>query len=262
MPYCHPKKGEKKSLAGISILILTICIQFLTIFLGSEYGIGGAAGWAVVWTLLRSAFVKPRVSSSSGLGGRAEASRPLTRVAGTENAGITIPEDTVVVTFQDSVFYPNAQRVKTEVLESIQLVYPSVQNPNYRADTARSWSVAGERRLERLRKERNITMKEMPLSVVVWDFTMVPFIDVTGVTALAELKDDIRRQLGSYVEIRMVNLTPGVVQRFERARWQLSEVDGPQDESADIIYPSLERAVWDERELVKDGLKGVVTEKA
>ncbi|KAI1165353.1 sulfate permease [Nemania serpens] len=235
---------------------------FVTVFVGSEYGIGGAAGWAVVWTLLRSAFVNPKVSTNSGLGGRVDASRPLTRVAGTENAGITIPEDTVVVTFQDSVFYPNAQRTKTRVLESIQLVYPSVQNPNYRADTARSWSVAGERRLEKLRKERNIVMKEMPLSVVVWDFTMVPFIDVTGVTALAELKDDIRRQLGSFVEIRMVNLTPGVIQRFERARWQLSEVDGAQDEGADIIYPSLERAVWDERELVKETLQGVVTEKA
>ncbi|KAJ8120631.1 hypothetical protein O1611_g10318 [Lasiodiplodia mahajangana] len=102
----------------------------------------------------------------------------------------------------------------------------------------------------------------MPLSVVVWDFTMVPFIDVTGITALAELKDDTRRQLGNSVEIRMVNMAPGVVKRFERAKWQLADVDGPQNEGADIVYPSLERAVWDERELLKEGLKGVVTEKS
>ncbi|KAI1174887.1 sulfate permease [Nemania sp. FL0916] len=236
---------------------------FVTIFAGSEYGIASAAGWAVVWTLLRSAFTRTRVSTNSGEGGPINTSRPFTRTAGaeTENVAITIPEDTVVVTFQDSIFYPNAQRGKAQILESIQLVYPSVQNPNYRADTARSWSVAGQKRLERLRKERSIVMKDMPLSVVVWDFTSVAFIDTTGVTALSELKDDIRRQLGNLIEIRMVNMAPGVVQRFERAKWPLSEVDGAQIEGADIIFPSLERAVWDDRELVKEHLQGVVTEK-
>ncbi|TGJ81065.1 hypothetical protein E0Z10_g7706 [Xylaria hypoxylon] len=237
---------------------------FVTIFAGSEFGIGSAAGWAVVWTLLRSAFVKTHISSNSGSGGRINTSQSIPRVlgAGSENVGITIPEDTVVVSFQDSVFYPNAQRSKTQILESIQLIYPSVQNPNYRADAERSWSVAGERRLERLRRERNIVLKEMPLSVVVWDFTMVPFIDVTGVTALAELKDDIHRQLGHFVEIRMVNLAPDVLKRFERARWQLADIDGPQDENADLIYPTLDRAVWDDRENLKGSLKGVVTEKS
>ncbi|KAJ2995055.1 hypothetical protein NUW58_g1382 [Xylaria curta] len=237
---------------------------FVTIFVGSEFGIASAAGWAVVWTLLRSAFVKARISTNNGPGGRISTSQFIARGAGvqTENVGITIPEDTVVVSFQDSVFYPNAQRTKAQILESIQLVYPSVQNPNYRADTARSWSVAGERRLERLRRERNIVLKDMPLSVVVWDFTMVPFVDVTGITTLSELKDDIRRQLGNFIEIRMVNLTPGVIKRFERAKWVLAEADGAQNEGADIIYPSLERAVWDDRESLKGSLKAVVTEKA
>ncbi|KAI0538320.1 sulfate permease [Xylaria digitata] len=237
---------------------------FVTIFVGSEYGIGSAAGWAVVWTLLRSAFVKARISVNGGSGGRIDTSQSIPRVtgAGTENIGITIPEDTVVVSFQDSVFYPNAQRTKTQILESIQLVYPSVQNPNYRADAARTWSVAGERRLERLRRERNLALKDMPLSVVVWDFTMVPFIDVTGITALAELKDDIHRQLGHFVEIRMVNLAPSVQQRFKRAQWKLADVDGPQYEGADIIYSTLDRAVWDDRETLKGSLRGVVTEKS
>ncbi|KAI1741346.1 sulfate permease [Xylaria scruposa] len=234
---------------------------FVTIFVGSEYGIASAAGWAVVWTLLRSAFVKPQVSTNNG--GRINISQPVARVTNseTENVGITIPEDTVVVSFQDAVFYPNAQRTKTQILESIQLVYPSIQNPNYRADTERSWSVAGDLRLERLRRERNIIMKDMPLSVVVWDFTMVPFIDVTGITALAMLKDDIRRQLGNIVEIRMVNLAPGVLKRFERAKWQLADIDGPQHENADMIYPSLQRAVWEDRESLKGTMTGVVTEK-
>ncbi|KAI1347622.1 sulfate permease [Xylaria sp. FL0043] len=235
---------------------------FVTIFVGSEYGIGSAAGWAVVWTMLRSAFVKSRISVNSGPGGRLNDSHSVPRGVGSENVGITIPEDTVVVTFQDSLFYPNAQRNKTQVLESIQLVYPSVQSPTYSADAERSWSVAGQRRLERLRKERNVVLKDMPLSIVVLDFTMVPFIDTTGVTALAELKDDIHRQLGNFVEIRMVNMAKNLKNRFERAKWQLADVDGPQIEGADIIYPTLERAIWDDRENLKGSLKGVVTEKA
>ncbi|KAI0966542.1 sulfate permease [Xylaria arbuscula] len=237
---------------------------FVTIFVSSHIGIGSAAGWAVVWTLLRSAFVKARISINSGPGGRINNPNAIPRGAGTgsENVGITIPEDTVVVSFQDSLFYPNAQRNTTQILESIQLVYPSVQNPYYSADVARSWSVAGQRRLERLRRQRNIVLKDMPLSIVVLDFTMVPFIDSTGITALAELKDDIHRQLGNFVEIRMVNMTSGVLKRFERARWQLADIDGPQNEGADVIYPSLERAIWDDRDNLKGSLKGIVTEKA
>lgn len=186
---------------------------------------------------------------------------PTATIARTENAGISIPEDTVVIAFKDSLFYPNAQRNKTHALESVQLVYPSVGSPNYRLDNERSWSVAGERRLERLRKERGVTMKDMPLSVVVLDFAMVPFVDVTGITALAELKDDIRRNLGAGVELRLVHLVPGVRKRFERAKWPLIDVDGPSTrgvEGADLVFPTLERAVWEDREY----LKGVVSEKA
>ncbi|KAI1137919.1 hypothetical protein F5Y05DRAFT_386758 [Hypoxylon sp. FL0543] len=100
----------------------------------------------------------------------------------------------------------------------------------------------------------------MPLAVVVWDFSMVPFIDATGVTALAELKDDIRRQLGLRVQIRVIGMTKGVRHRFARAGWKLVDADGLQDDAADVVYPSLERAIWDERD--RDSLKGVTTEKA
>ncbi|GAP91930.1 putative sulfate permease [Rosellinia necatrix] len=256
---------------------------FVTIFVGSEYGIASAAGWAVVWTLLRSAFVKPHISvntSGSSSSSSPTTSLPTSSPASTspsrrrgggggrtaqeeEDAGaVAIPEDTVVVSFRDSVFYPNAQRTKARVLESIQLVYPSVESPGYRADGARSWSVAGERRLARLRRERGLALKDMPLAVVVWDFTMVPFVDVTGVTALAELKDDIRRHLGGFIDVRFVNLAPAVAARFERARWALADADGPQADGADVVYPSLRRAIWDDRESMKGSLTGVVTEKA
>ncbi|KAI1107638.1 sulfate transporter 4.1 [Jackrogersella minutella] len=248
---------------------------WVTIFVSAEIGIGAAAGWSVAWTLLRSAFVTPSIHSSTNpTTGMPDTFQPLARFTTTttttltqeqsgqvtENVGSSIiPEDTVVVRFADSLFFPNANRNKVHTLEAIQLAYPSVQSPRYSADAERSWSVAAERRLERLRVQKGIVMHQMPLAVVVWDFEMVPFIDATGVTALAELKDDIRRQLGFGVQIRMVGMSKGVRHRFERARWSLADANGMIDGGADLVYPSLERAIWDERD--RDSLKGVATEK-
>lgn len=239
---------------------------WVTIFVSAEIGIGAAAGWSVAWTLLRSAFVTPSIHASK----TSDASgtfQPLARIPTqqqsttlTENVGgPAIPDDTVVVRFGDSLFFPNANRNKVDALEAIQLVYPSVQNPHYSVESERSWSVAAERRLQRLRNQRGVVMRQMPLAVVVWDFGMVPFIDATGITALAELKDDIRRQLGFGVQIRVVGMVPGVRRRFARANWKLADADGLIDGDADIAYPSLERAIWDERD--RDSLKGITTEK-
>ncbi|KAI1764017.1 sulfate transporter 4.1 [Hypoxylon sp. FL1150] len=262
---------------------------WLTIFVSAEIGIGAATGWNVAWTLLRSAFATPTIHASR----TADASgtlEPLARVFSTtttlqqqqtnndsnpnpnpnpngnsetmtENVGgPVIPDDTIVIRFGDSLFFPNASRNKADALEAAQLVYPSVQNPHYSVEAERSWSVAAERRLERLRTQRGVVMRQMPLAVVIWDFGMVPFIDATGITALAELKDDVRRQLGFGVQVRFVNMTPAVRHRFARARWLLADADGLQDDGADIVYPSLERAIWDERD--RDSLKGVTTEKS
>ncbi|KAI1776740.1 sulfate transporter 4.1 [Hypoxylon cercidicola] len=260
---------------------------WVTIFVSAEIGIGAAAGWSVAWTLLRSAFVTPTIHASGTAGASSSFSssgtqQSLARVFSTtttlqqqqtqtqspnnsesmtENAsGPAIPDDTVVIRFGDSLFFPNANRNKVESLEAVQLVYPSVQNPHYSVEAERSWSVAAERRLERLRAQRGIVMRQMPLAVVVWDFGMVPFVDATGITALAELKDDIRRQLGFGVQIRVVGMTPAVRRRFARARWLLGDADGLVDGGADVVYPSLERAIWDERD--RDSLKGVTTEKS
>ncbi|KAI1209500.1 sulfate transporter 4.1 [Annulohypoxylon truncatum] len=254
---------------------------WVTIFVSAEIGIGAAAGWSVAWTLLRSAFATPSIhlnttiNPSSNSNSNSNNEQPdfpplqlfptvttttLTQQITENVGGPSIPEDTVIVRFADSLFFPNANRNKVATLEAIQLAYPSVQNPHYSADAERLWSVAAERRLERLRVQRNIVMRQMPLAVVVWDFGMVPFVDATGITALAELKDDIRRQLGFGVQVRVVGMTERVRARFARAGWKLADVDGLMDDAADVVYPSLERAIWDERD--RDSLKGVTTEKA
>ncbi|KAI1386901.1 sulfate transporter 4.1 [Hypoxylon trugodes] len=238
---------------------------WVTIFVSAEIGIGAAAGWSVAWTLLRSAFARATIhanqtADASGTFEPLEHLSSLQQRGQTENIGSpTIPEDTVVVRFADSLFFPNANRNKIEALEAMQIAWPSVQSPRYGDEGERSWSVAAEQRLARLREERHVVVRGMPLAVVVWDFGQAPFIDATGITALAELKDDIRRQLGFGVQIRIIGMTPGIRLRFKRAGWKLVDADGLLDGAADVVYPSLERAIWDERD--RDSLKGVATEK-
>lgn len=233
---------------------------WVTIFVSAEYGIGVAAAWSVAWTLIRDAFIKPKVKTSEdteelGL----HLSRKLTHEGnGTERVGATpVPDDTAVVQFSDRVYFPNANRAKVTALEGISLVYPTAQTARA-DDSERSWSVASQRRLERLRRQHNVVLKDAALRVVVWDFSLAPWTDVTGILALAELKDDIRRQLGRDVQIRIVGMTPAVRAKFERAKWPLCDYDDARPDGADVVFESLDRAIW-HRE--SSDLEGVTTEK-
>jgi sodium-independent sulfate anion transporter 11 len=233
---------------------------WVTIFVSAEMGIGAAVGWSIVYTMLRSTFVKP-VIHSSGTDGNSGSRTPVqpawhirTNGGGNgggndsriENVSIAIPDDAVVVAFTDAVFFPNADRAKATILEAIQLVYPPVEARQITDDDSeRSWSVAGARRLERLRAQRRLPPKETSLAVVVWDFSMVPFVDMTGIMALGELKDDIRMHANPNVQIRMVGMSDRVRSRFLRSKWSLVDTEEWREDGADVVYQSMERAIWD-----------------
>lgn len=223
---------------------------WVTIFVSAEIGIGAAAGWSVVWTMLRSAFVNPKIDTSNTGDESFSLPQSITRTSQgssnsrTEHSGINIPADTVVVHFSDSIFYPNASRGKGRILEAIKLVYEKVTTGSVNPRD-RSWSVAAEQRVERLRKRFHVILKDTPLSIVVWDFTMVPFVDVTGILALGEMKQDIRTHSGKSVQFRIVGMSKSVRERFFRAKWKLSDLEGWREEDSDVLYPSMERAVLD-----------------
>jgi len=98
-------------------------------------------------------------------------------------------------------------------------------------------------------------LKDIPLSVVVWDFTAVPSVDVTAILALSELKEDIRLHSGKGVQLRIVGMSKSVRERFLRAKWKLTDLDGWREEGADVVYPSMERAVLD-----REGREGSILE--
>ncbi|KAL3419314.1 sulfate permease [Phlyctema vagabunda] len=247
-PVSHFYNYWRISLADFIASMLSF---WVTIFVSAEIGIGCAAAWSVAWTMLRSAFVSPTIHASIE-NGALPLQQPVSGMdsissspSRTEHAGIVVPGDTVVIYFKDSIFYPNAHRGKRAALEEIQLVYDKVSERHSTDERERSWSVASTNHVERLRKQRNIFLKDTPLSIVVWDFTMVPFIDVTAIIALGELKEDIRRYSGETVQFRMVGMSKGVRERFYRAKWALSDHGNWREEGTDVVYPSIERAVLD-----------------
>jgi sodium-independent sulfate anion transporter 11 len=246
---------------SLSDFIASMLAFWLTIFQTAEIGIGAGVGFSILWTLLRSAFVTPRVKLSAD--DNADTLPPPVTSGGTlggDNADINVPSDVVVVGFKDSIFFPNAHRGKRTTIEAIKLVYEKIPDRFITGQRERSWSVADEIRIERLRKERNINLRDTPLSVVIFDFTMVSFIDTTGVLALAELKEDIRLYAGKEVQFRLVGLNDSVRERFARGKWRLTELDGFREDGVDVVYPSLGRAVAD-RERLGSVLEAVLTEK-
>ncbi|KAL2074551.1 hypothetical protein VTL71DRAFT_8329 [Oculimacula yallundae] len=240
---------------SLADFIASMLSFWVTIFVSAEIGIGCAAAWSVVWTLIRSAFVTPKVHANTddeifALPRRTSSvERPETidrHGSRTELSGIILPSDTIVIQFSDSVFYPNAYRCKRSALEAVQLVYEKITHGNIEARD-RSWSVADEKRVERLRKQKRIILRDTPLSVVVWDFTAVPFVDVTAILALGELKEDIRLHSGKGVQLRIVGISKSVRERFLRAGWKLFDVEGWREDGADVVYPSMEGAVFDRK---------------
>lgn len=237
---------------SLADFIASMLAFWVTIFVSAEIGIGCAAGWSVVWTMIRSAFVNPSIDINND---ESDPSNPqaVTRARNSstsgsdsqiENRDSSVPDDTVVVHFTDSVFYPNAHRAKRGILEAIKLVYVKITSTQIVEERERSWSVAAERRVERIRREQKITPKNVPLSAVVWDFTAVPFIDVTAILALGEMKQDIRLHCGKEVQFRMFGMSDSVRQRFLRAKWKLTDMESWREEGADVVYPSLERAIF------------------
>ncbi|KAK8056189.1 sulfate permease [Apiospora rasikravindrae] len=266
---------------------------WMTVFVSAEIGIGIAVAWSIIYTLLRYAFVTPLVQLNDSKGddefsppssyrpaafssncpekpngGVANFSynfAPTTTVTG---AALKIPSDTIVIRFTDALFFPNAQRGKGTALEAVQLVYDETAPAaavSSRSDRERSWSVATAQRIQRLRKTRGgSAVREEPLAVVVIDFTMMSFVDVTAVLALGELKEDIRGHCGPRVQFRVVGMTPAVRERFDRAEWPLTDLnDGrwrPETDvlGTDVVYPTMEDSLQDRRGSV---LEAVVSDK-
>jgi len=66
------------------------------------------------------------------------------------------------------------------------------------------------------------------------------------------MKEDVRLYCGKEVQFRIVGMTDSVRGRFLRAKWKLADLEGRREDGADVLYPSLERAVLDRDGVIDD----------
>ncbi|KAJ4286856.1 hypothetical protein N0V88_007868 [Collariella sp. IMI 366227] len=157
---------------SLADFISSMIAFWVSLFVSTSMGIAGSVGFNLAYVLLRQVFTRVSVISDH----RSELAIALDEA---RNIPATIPLDTRVFRFNDSLFFLNGYRVKTSVLEVIKTFHapgPVVSRPE------RNWSVKAEKRLEKLRHSAGITGSDaLPrLELVVLDFGKVNHIDTTA----------------------------------------------------------------------------------
>ncbi|KAL7758543.1 hypothetical protein ACKLNR_010970 [Fusarium oxysporum f. sp. zingiberi] len=222
----------KTSLADFVASMLAL---WVTLFHSSEVGIGCAVGFNIVYILLRQVFTK-----LSSTGADVESS-PRSNWPGSNHLSSThIPEDTRIFTFNESLIFPNAFSNTSKVLDEIQTFHAAFYNGSHGPETERNWSVVGEKRVARLRKQANISdPSSLPgIGLVVLDFSRVNMLDTTAVTYLKNLVKNIKSYGGEDTEVRFANMNAVCCERVSRAKWRIIEVgsDDEYDGDTDAIY--------------------------
>lgn len=212
---------------------------WVTLFVSAEYGIGAGVAFSVAFSLVHTAFARVAVKSD-------DASHYETAVAPSH---YDIPRNAKVFSFTEAIHFPNANRVKVSVVETVQRDHaPCATQQN----EDRIWSVAAERRVKVLRRRAGIhPSQEMPhINVIVFDFTAVTYIDVTGVIAMKEMKAALLRFGGKdTLQLRFVGMNDSVRGAFRRGMWALvdwpSVGDSQPAAGADLHFKSVSAALAD-----------------
>lgn len=230
---------------------------WVTLFTSTEIGLAVAVGFNIAYTLLRLAF--PRWTGLS----HAETENnhwtmPRYRP---ESSDIDVPAEAYLVRFTDDILFPNAERIKASIIESIKVHFEPASDAAIDITSKdRLWNSSTSKLIGRIRQRKGIIPIHgdvSPLRYVVLDFGMVGFIDVTGVLSLLELKMELRRYVGKDLQFRFVNMVDPVRERFGRSEWAFANAGEPRTGEDDVVYQSLETALLhhegdDKIELVKE----------
>lgn len=206
----------KTSLADFIAAMISF---WVSLFVSTEIGIACAVAWNIVYVLLRQVFI--RLSAVGASDTRSELAVSMDAARGMPSS---IPLDTRLFRFNESVFFPNTNHVKTAMMDSIQTYHAAEYGRAHGEEADRVWSVEGEKRLNRLRKKANTHGANLPpIKVVVLDFTKVNYCDTTAVTGMRNFFLEVKKYAGEKAEIRFVALSDMTRHRFERAGWTLLE---------------------------------------
>ncbi|KFA64428.1 hypothetical protein S40285_01083 [Stachybotrys chlorohalonatus IBT 40285] len=213
---------------------------WVTLFTSTEIGLATAVGFSIVYTLLRLAF--PRwVGLTSNETENQHMYIPKSRP---NDDQVEVPAEAFLVRFTQDVLFPNAERIKSAVIDSIKLNFEQPQSmATDMKSVDRMWNQSGQKQIMRTRRRKGIVPITTPLRYVILDFGMVSFIDVTGVLSLIELKMELRRYVGKDLQFRFVNMIDPVRERFDRSEWEFAHQGEERTAAADVVYPSLELAL-------------------
>ncbi|KAJ4164802.1 hypothetical protein LMH87_006460 [Akanthomyces muscarius] len=216
---------------------------WVTLFTTTEIGLAVSVAFSLVYTLIRLAFPK-----WIGLSHKDTETVHWSPPKQHRNDGIDVPAEAYLVKFTEDLLFPNAERIKNAVVESVKIHFePAASAARDILSSTRTWNVASTKRIGKIRRRKNIVPLKcdiVPLHHVVLDFTMVGFIDVTGLLSLIELKMELRRYIGADLQFRFINMVDEVYERFQRSEWEFAQQGEQRTGEADTIYNSLEAALF------------------
>jgi solute carrier family 26 (sodium-independent sulfate anion transporter), member 11 len=211
----------KTSLADF---IAAMIAFWVSLFYTTEVGIASAVGFNIVYVLLRQVFKRvPSIGSDT----------PAKDMSAALDAGsavpATVPSDARVFQFEESWFFPNAYRLKTKIIDTIETHHGPEYSSVHGAEAERNWSVEHEVRVKRLRKIAGVNADDLPpLKVLVLDFTRCNFTDATSVKELKALLNEVRKYAGKSVSIRFACMDEKTRERFDRGKIPIVDAEGSQ----------------------------------
>lgn len=196
---------------------------WISLFVSTEIGIATAVAWCLVCYLLRLAFNRVR---QVGVESESELQKSINDAV---SQPVDVPSSMRVFAFDYDMFFPNAQRMKMQMNDSVQVHHAGIYSSSNGAEKDRNWSVVGERRVKKLRKLAGVDVDNLPsIDAIIIDMSKTSHFDVTANVKMHEFVNEMKKYAGDKVEIRIVGMAPNVRARFERAQpgWTLIEGAG------------------------------------
>ena len=197
---------------------------WISLFVSTEIGIATAVAWSIVVYLLRQAFSRVRQ-----FGADSDSSELEKSINDAHGQPADIPLNMRVFKFNDNMFFPNAQRMKMQMNDAVQVHHAGIYSNSNGAERDRNWSVVGERRVKKLRKLAGVDVDNLPaITAIIVDMSKTSHFDVTANIKMHEFVNEMKKYAGDKVELRIVGMPENVRARFERAQpgWTIVEGSG------------------------------------
>lgn len=238
---------------------------WVSLFVSTEIGIATAVAWSIVCYLLRQAFSRVK---TIGADSDSELQRSINDAAGQPPSDV--PSNMRVFALDHNMFFPNAQRMKMQMNDTVQVHHAGAYSSSNGAEKDRNWSVVGEKRVKKLRKLAGMNVETLPpIDAIIIDMSKASHFDVTANQKLHEFSNEMKKYAGEKIELRIVGLAPNVRSRFERCEpgWTIIEgagflEDGQRKKGPEIrVFRTVREAVSartfaDVAEAVEEKMKG------